>query len=57
MAYAKINDMLGLALDLEASSLGLTIDQMNDVMTCRRSFQFKLTVLDHKYSFDKETLQ
>ena len=28
MAYAKMNDMLGLALDLEASSLGLTIDQM-----------------------------
>ena len=28
MAYAKMNDMLGLALDLQASSLGLTIDQL-----------------------------
>ena len=28
MAYAKTSDMLGLALELQASSLGLTIDQL-----------------------------
>ena len=30
MSYAKLSDMLDLALELQASSIGLTIDQLMD---------------------------